>query len=429
MAGDKSGVGRQIHLPLRRAFMISLKSIKIRFWRSVITAAGIFLGITFLVSVLAQMSLQAPPVPEERIYPDVYARGMVGKPMDKPLEPGLTAKMLLDEAGGIKAKGDKAQVLVVKSAGDRVLLDLGNPATPEHRLAGGDVVFVPDSRGRLRQLIIALVVVVAAIVALVLTKKVEDRKRKLISQAAVVVLGVFLLWFGLMRAGLTPPNAPKVTVIQSYHIRGEIKAASDIPAGKGVPITEAIVSSGGFTRNADVSHVIVLQRGKGKIEIDLSPAGKKKASRILLRAGDLVYIPDASARNRQIWLVVMSLMVCTVGISNSMLMSVTERFKEIGTMKCLGALDKFVVELFLLEAMLLGLCASFAGWLVGFGIMSLLAVVSQGWGLLFQLSLAETARTLGIAIGVGSALTMIATIAPAIRAAEMPPAAALRVEI
>src|SRR4051794_20823080 len=39
------------------------------------------------------------------------------------------------------------------------------------------------------------------------------------------------------------------------------------------------------------------------------------------------------SHDRQLWLVTLSLIVCTVGIANSMLMSVTERFKEIGTMK------------------------------------------------------------------------------------------------
>ena len=40
---------------------------------------------------------------------------------------------------------------------------------------------------------------------------------------------------------------------------------------------------------------------------------------------------------RQAWLVTMSLVVCVIGIANAMLMSVTERYQEIGTMKCLGA--------------------------------------------------------------------------------------------
>lgn len=59
-------------------------------------------------------------------------------------------------------------------------------------------------------------------------------------------------------------------------------------------------------------------------------------------------------RARENWLMVMSLLVCAVGITNSMLMSVTERFREIGTMKCLGALDVFIVRLFLIETAALG---------------------------------------------------------------------------
>lgn len=138
---------------------------------------------------------------------------------------------------------------------------------------------------------------------------------------------------------------------------------------------------------------------------------------------------EMAAKNRQLWLVIMSLLVCTVGITNSMLMSVTERFKEIGTMKCLGALDIFVVELFLLESGLLGIVASFIGWLVGFISIALLAAVGHGWAMIGKIGFLPLLGTLGKAMFFGVLLTVIATIPPAIRAAQMPPAMALRTEI
>jgi len=138
---------------------------------------------------------------------------------------------------------------------------------------------------------------------------------------------------------------------------------------------------------------------------------------------------QVAAKNRQTWLVIMSLLVCTVGITNSMLMSVTERFKEIGTMKCLGALDIFVVELFLLESGILGIVASFAGWFAGFMSIWLLALAGHGWAVAGGIRVVQILATLGIGVGVGMLLTVIATIPPAIRAAKMPPAMALRTEI
>ena len=136
-----------------------------------------------------------------------------------------------------------------------------------------------------------------------------------------------------------------------------------------------------------------------------------------------------AAQNRQLWLAIMSGAVCTVGITNAMLMAVTERFKEIGTMKCLGALDWFVAELFILEAMMLGLVSSFAGWIAGIGSTFLLAGFTKGWWLVRTVSIVDALRMLGAALVIGTVLTFLATLAPAWRAAQMPPAAALRVEI
>lgn len=135
------------------------------------------------------------------------------------------------------------------------------------------------------------------------------------------------------------------------------------------------------------------------------------------------------AATRQNWLVVMSLLMSTVGISNSMLMAVTERYKEIGTMKCLGALDSFIVKLFFLEAGMLGVVASAIGFLVGWGAVFLINLIRQGVAVFSAATPLELLGLLGQAMAVGVVVTVVATILPAIRAAKMPPAAALRVEV
>lgn len=136
-----------------------------------------------------------------------------------------------------------------------------------------------------------------------------------------------------------------------------------------------------------------------------------------------------AALSRNTWLALMSLVVCSVGIANSMLMSVTERFKEIGTMKCLGALDSFVRRLFLIEAGFLGIIASAVGWFVGTLLMGLVLWSRYGGEVLLQTLASSTLRNLAICVFTGTTLTLLATLLPAQRAAKLPPAAALRSEI
>jgi predicted lysophospholipase L1 biosynthesis ABC-type transport system permease subunit len=127
------------------------------------------------------------------------------------------------------------------------------------------------------------------------------------------------------------------------------------------------------------------------------------------------------------WIVTVSLVVTVIGVSNALLMSVTERFREIGTMKCLGALSSFIRLLFLIESSLIGLAGSILGALAGtvmataayafsYGFGPVLTSMAYGWLLLAVLG----------SIVVGTLLSIVAAIYPATIASRMVPAAALR---
>lgn len=134
-------------------------------------------------------------------------------------------------------------------------------------------------------------------------------------------------------------------------------------------------------------------------------------------------------RATQLWLIGISLVVCVVGISNAMLMSVTERYREIGTMKCLGALDWFVIKLFLFEAGFQGLTGGAVGAVAGFLAAILANMTEHGAAAFTSMPWGQAGVTLLGAVGVGGVLAIIGAIYPARRAGRMPPADAMRTEI
>ncbi|NIM05858.1 MAG: FtsX-like permease family protein, partial [Armatimonadetes bacterium] len=126
------------------------------------------------------------------------------------------------------------------------------------------------------------------------------------------------------------------------------------------------------------------------------------------------------------------LLVATIGIINAMLMAVTERYKEIGTMKCLGALDSLIVRLFLLESGLLGMLGATLGLIVGGGMMIIVQTIRYDWTTVLNAQPVWGGLPLWVAlvltIPLGGILSVLAALYPAWRAAKMPPAAALRSE-
>lgn len=134
-------------------------------------------------------------------------------------------------------------------------------------------------------------------------------------------------------------------------------------------------------------------------------------------------------KTRQVWLVSLSLLVCTVGIVNAMLMSVTERSREIGTMKCLGALDKFIVELFLLESLAHGIVGSIAGSIIGILIMTFIYLIQYGGVVIKIFPAGMIFKYFLLSILLGTFLAVVGAIYPAYVSAKMEPAEAIRREV
>jgi len=131
---------------------------------------------------------------------------------------------------------------------------------------------------------------------------------------------------------------------------------------------------------------------------------------------------------KQRWLVFLSLLVCIVGIVNAQLMSVTERFREIGTMKCLGALDRFIVRLFVLEAGFQGLAGATAGAVLGAAVAIISGLFRFGIGSFSALIWTDILTTMLISILIGIGLSLLGVLYPALLAARMQPVEAMRVD-
>ncbi len=161
---------------------------------------------------------------------------------------------------------------------------------------------------------------------------------------------------------------------------------------------------------------------------DLRERNDPRIEFLLQKAGDLGG-DVVEERQREIWLVSLSIGVCFVGIVNSMLMSVTERVREIGTMKCLGALDSFIVRLFLLESLFLGAIGTAAGIILGMGVGLLTKGFAYGFGRVLSGGVfGRVGGAVLVAFVIGTVLSVLAAIYPAYTAARMQPVEAMRVE-
>jgi putative ABC transport system permease protein len=114
-----------------------------------------------------------------------------------------------------------------------------------------------------------------------------------------------------------------------------------------------------------------------------------------------------------------SLFVGSIGIMNMMLVSVTERTREIGIRKAIGAKEKNILTQFLFESILISLAGSLIGMALGI-------VLSQIGGLVLDKDVPISFITIVISIVIAFAVGIVSGIVPAMKATELDPIEALR---
>lgn len=116
-----------------------------------------------------------------------------------------------------------------------------------------------------------------------------------------------------------------------------------------------------------------------------------------------------------------SLLVGGIGIMNIMLVSVSERTREIGLRKAIGATNKDIMVQFLIEAMLMSFLGGVFGILLGWGAATLITVFA-GWSVKVSMFSVILATSFSLAVGVVFGLW------PARKASQLDPIEALRYE-
>lgn len=131
----------------------------------------------------------------------------------------------------------------------------------------------------------------------------------------------------------------------------------------------------------------------------------------------------------QFWLVIVSLLVCVLGLINANLIAIYERFREIGTMKCLGALDQHIIKLFFIEAFILGLIGGLIGSILGLAAAVASSYTQIGIEVIKNIPLLLTIQRLGLITSLSVILSTISIIYPTLKAVKLNPVEALKYNV
>lgn len=177
--------------------------------------------------------------------------------------------------------------------------------------------------------------------------------------------------------------------------------------------TESMTSAGKKATDVLNSYMPVLDDGSESIY-------KYKSEDLLEKAKELQDL-SASTSKQLIWIASISLIVGGIGVMNIMLVSVTERTREIGLKKALGARKKVILAQFLTEAAVLTSLGGILGVGVGIGLAYLISDIAA-------VPVAISGSAIAISVVFSMVIGLVFGLIPSVKAANLNPIDALRYE-
>jgi putative ABC transport system permease protein len=147
---------------------------------------------------------------------------------------------------------------------------------------------------------------------------------------------------------------------------------------------------------------------------------KYKSEDTLEKAKELQKLAN-STKSQLIWIAGISLLVGGIGVMNIMLVSVTERTREIGLKKALGARRKVILGQFLTEASVLTSLGGIIGVGAGIGLAYFI-------GKLAEVPVAVSGWSIVISVAFSMVIGILFGLIPSIKASRLDPIEALRYE-
>ena len=391
--------------------------------RSILTMLGILIGVSAVISVLSLGAAQSAIVEESfatlgaNLIYVIPREGSVGAMVGEATLTVGDAEAIARRAASVVGVAPTAQTYAQVVGGGENLNSLIAGITPEaewvdnYGVAQGDFITESDYKARSR------VAVLGSEVAQTLFGEIDPSGQSIrISGRQFQVIGV------LETRGTGFGFEDMRVYIPLSTLYSTVAASQAGSRGNSVDMISVQVESSDKLESADQEITAILRDTHNIRE------GEEDDFRVLNIASVAEQVTQVLGIIQLVLAGIagISLLVGGIGIMNIMLVSVTERIREIGLRKAVGAKRRDILIQFLIEAATLGLCGGAVGVGLGWIIVKVMSVVATNLGFPFAARLPGYA--IAVSVGVAIVIGLASGLYPAIRAARLDPIESLRHE-